>query len=240
MDINNDIYELTFFDEGGNGNLSETFCLTYFQHSNMNETTHVLPILATASDVEDALNMLNCGLVSVSREDHSIIYEGFDILDIDKFKIVHRITFLEDCHEADLEVGGGLNTIDYNITKNHGSKNRNLIVPKLRAPSAPQNVKLYVISETELGVSWKKPNFNGGLPIQKYVVEWDKDYTMLNSKVSNINPYSNKVNGPLVQSSVVDSNSTRIQITGLDKNTEYFVRVIAVNMKGHSKACLQM
>ena len=81
---------------------------------------------------------------------------------------------------------------------------------------------------------------NGGLPIQKYVVEWDKDYAMLNSKVRNINPYSNKIKGPLVQSSVVDSNSTRIQITGLDKNTEYFVRVIAVNMKGHSKACLQM
>ena len=90
--------------------------------------------------------MLNCGLVSVSREDHSIIYEGFDILDIDNFKIVHR----------NLEVGGDLNNIDYNITKNHGSKNRNLIVPKLRAPSAPQNVKLYVISETELGVSWKE------------------------------------------------------------------------------------
>ena len=46
------------------------------------------------------------------------------------------------------------------------------IVPR-RVPSAPTNVKLAVVSGTQLEVSFNPPTSNGGDTIKKYIVQWD-------------------------------------------------------------------
>ena len=57
-------------------------------------------------------------------------------------------------------------------------------VPALAAPTAVTDLNLTVVSTTELGVYWRKPDFNGGAPLTKYLVEWDKTSAMARSEAT--------------------------------------------------------
>lgn len=108
------------------------------------------------------------------------------------------------------------------------------ITPKVTRPTGPTNVTLYVVSRSELGVTWEPPLFDGGKAISKYLVEWDSDKYMTSGIASPSNPYGNTVDGPLVRSEVVSS-ETQFRITGLDEGQRYFVRVSAYG-DGYSNA----
>lgn len=77
------------------------------------------------------------------------------------------------------------------------------VKPWVTRPSGPTNVTLYVVSRTELGVTWDPPLYDGGKSISKYLVEWDTDKYMTSGIASPSNPYGNSVDGPLVRSEVV-------------------------------------
>ena len=108
------------------------------------------------------------------------------------------------------------------------------IKPRVTRPSGPTNVTLYVVSRTELGVTWDPPIYDGGKAISKYLVEWDNDKYMTGGIVSPSNPYENNVDGPLVRSEVVWG-KTQYRITGLTEGQKYYVRVSAYG-DGYSKA----
>ncbi|KAL7541113.1 LOW QUALITY PROTEIN: hypothetical protein ACHAXR_012985 [Thalassiosira sp. AJA248-18] len=108
------------------------------------------------------------------------------------------------------------------------------IKPRVTRPSGPTNVTLYVVSRTELGVTWEPPVFDGGKAISKYLVEWDTDKYMTSGIASPSNPYANSVDGPLVRSEVV-SGETEFRIAGLEEGQKYYVRVSAYG-DGYSHA----
>ena len=91
------------------------------------------------------------------------------------------------------------------------------VQPRLSRPSGPTNVNLFVVSRSELGVTWDPPLFNGGKTISKYLVEWDTDKLMA----------KNDVNNTATSSSEEVYGDTRFQITGLDEGQKYYVRVSA-------------
>ena len=96
---------------------------------------------------------------------------------------------------------------------NNNDANAAPIRPRISRPSGPKNVNLFVVSRSELGVTWEPPLFNGGKSISKYLVEWDMDKLM----ASNANTTSSEeVSGDM-----------RFQITGLEEGQKYYVRVSA-------------
>jgi len=86
------------------------------------------------------------------------------------------------------------------------------IQPRVSRPSGPTNVSLFVVSRSELGVTWEPPLFNGGKSISKYLVEWDTDKLMASKATTS----SEEVFG-----------DTRFQISGLEEGQKYYVRVSA-------------
>ena len=82
-------------------------------------------------------------------------------------------------------------------------------------PSAPPNVLVCIISDTQFGVTWDPPRSPGGSPITKYSVQWDTDSSFD------------------FQSVFIPSKSSHYRnsyiISGLDSSTSYWVRVIAYN-----------
>ncbi len=88
-----------------------------------------------------------------------------------------------------------------------------MIQPRVSRPSGPTNVNLFVVSRSELGVTWEPPLFDGGKSISKYLVEWDTDKLMASNAAT---ASSEEVLG-----------DTRFQITGLDEGQKYYVRVSA-------------
>jgi hypothetical protein len=97
------------------------------------------------------------------------------------------------------------------------------IQPRVSRPSGPTNVNLFVVSRSELGVTWEPPLFNGGKTISKYLVEWDTDKLM-----------ANRAN---TTSSEEVSGDTRFQIRGLEEGRKYYVRVSAY---GASYCCIRI
>eukprot|EP00985_Skeletonema_marinoi_P002205 scaffold893_cov143-Skeletonema_marinoi.AAC.9 len=87
------------------------------------------------------------------------------------------------------------------------------IQPRVSRPSGPSNVNLFVVSRSELGVTWEPPLFDGGKSISKYLVEWDTDKLMASNAST---ASSEEVLG-----------DTRFQITGLEEGQKYYVRVSA-------------
>ena len=87
------------------------------------------------------------------------------------------------------------------------------IQPRVSRPSGPSNVNLFVVSRSELGVTWEPPLFDGGKSISKYLVEWDTDKLMASNAST---ASSEEVIG-----------DTRFQITGLEEGQKYYVRVSA-------------
>jgi len=236
-----EVQELTLLaGSDGAADLTESFALSYGL-----ESTASLPVLSTAKDVEDALNALDgVGLVSVSREDHSTVFDDTGE-ETAPFKMVYRITFMGltdgngNAPSLDVDstnLGDGIVTA-VDVRGGSSSRNQMNIQPLTTRPSGPTNVHLSVVSQSELGVSWNPPVHDGGAEVLKYLVEWDETYRFDNSRVSTTNSYSNIVDGPLVRSEVVSSADLSYQIKGLDEEgTQYFVRVSAYNSKGYSDA----
>ena len=83
-------------------------------------------------------------------------------------------------------------------------------------------------------MTWEPPQFDGGKPVSKYLVEWDTDRYMASGTASPMNPYGNTVDGPLVRSEVV-SGEPKLRIAGLEEGQEYYVRVSAYG-DGYSHA----
>jgi uncharacterized protein YpmB len=109
------------------------------------------------------------------------------------------------------------------------------VYPNDQKPAAPHTVALKVVSDAELEVTWVAPRMDttvyggdGGRPITKYLIEWDKDFA----------------SGPQPESATVDGNSlkyvigARNPLTGERSNTleagvTYYVRVSAYNNLGY-------
>ena len=84
------------------------------------------------------------------------------------------------------------------------------ISPAKSAPSPPQDVLVNVLSDTELGVSWKAPLFNGGTSIAGYKVVWGDNDDM------------------------VSASQHSFLIDNLDPNESILVSVTAFSSKGFS------
>lgn len=87
---------------------------------------------------------------------------------------------------------------------------RNSISVAKSAPSPPQDVLVNVLSDTELGVSWKAPLFNGGTSIAGYKVVWGDNDDM------------------------VSASQLSFLIDNLDPNESILVSVTAFSSKGFS------
>ena len=96
----------------------------------------------------------------------------------------------------------------------------NSISPSKNAPSPPQDVRVNILSDTELGVSWKAPLFDGGASISGYKIHWDDD-DMFN--------HSSATVGPSEHYFLIDD---------LNPNESYFVRVLAFSSRGFSEPAL--
>ena len=245
------VQELTLLaDSDGAADLTEAFALS--QRGPESGSTPSLSVLSTAKDVEDALNALDgVGLFSVSREDHSTVFDNTGE-GTAPFKMIYRITFVGHAGDDDDDGGDDVSLVVDSTNLGDGivatvedarvgvssptSVNQMIVRPFATHPSGPANVQLSVVSRSELGVSWDPPLNDGGAEVLKYLVEWDESYRFDNSRVSTTNSYSNVVDGPLVRSQVLSSASLSYQIKGLEEGTKYYVRVSAYNSEGYSDA----
>ena len=86
----------------------------------------------------------------------------------------------------------------------------NPISPSKSAPSPPQDVVVNVLSDTELGVSWKIPRFDGGASIAGYKIVWgDND-------------------------EIVSASQLFFLLDNLDPDESFLVSVTAFSSKGFS------
>mmetsp|Transcript_13447 Transcript_13447/g.28957 ORF Transcript_13447/g.28957 Transcript_13447/m.28957 type:complete len:1421 (+) Transcript_13447:2-4264(+) len=95
------------------------------------------------------------------------------------------------------------------------------ISPSKGVPSSPREVRVNVLSNTELGVSWKQPNFSGGDEVAGYKVQWDVD-TKFDHSSATVRATQNSTDYFFV-------------VRNLDPFESYFVRVIAYNAQGFSE-----
>ena len=95
------------------------------------------------------------------------------------------------------------------------------ISPSKSAPSPPREVWVNILSDTELGLSWKQPLYCGGDPCASYRVEWDSD-SMFDHSSSTVRHTSGTENYYYV-------------VKNLDPSESYFVRVLAYSAMGFSE-----
>ena len=95
------------------------------------------------------------------------------------------------------------------------------ISPTKVAPSPPREVRVNVLSDTTLGVSWVRPLFSGGDPIASYRVEWDSDSLFDHS--SQLVP------------AMPGKESYFSVITNLGPNESFYVRVLSYSAMGFSE-----
>merc|ERR1711871_1596084 len=107
------------------------------------------------------------------------------------------------------------------------------VTPK-RVPSAPENVKLYVVSGTELEVFFDPPTSDGGSQIVSYQVEWDTVADFNSGAVSSKLVQGGAIAGTPPFSTMIGSNAP------LTPNTAYYVRVRANNDVPHQFIYNQM
>lgn len=98
------------------------------------------------------------------------------------------------------------------------------ISPSKGAPSPPRKVRVNILSDTKVGVSWTQPSYSGGDPIASYRLEWDND--------SMFNQFSSTV------SHVTGTEDYYFVIKNLDPLESYFVRVMAYSAMGFSEPVL--
>ena len=226
---------------------SQTFDLTFNDRFAF-ETTSTIPRDATASQVQSALQALtSIRSVIVSKEDQSS-GDLFDLtLSSSPYYQSYRITFID----------AGFPSLDYDLlplvssavavtvvtVSNGESPISNFITTTTSAPSAPESVVVTVVSSTELGVTWQAPLYSGGLPVAKYLVEWDVSPYFLRVNTSSFHAVVNASTAATMNSTYATELGLPVkytyQITALSQLAT-FVRVSAFNgmsgYGGYSKA----
>ena len=108
--------------------------------------------------------------------------------------------------------------------------------PENTNPSGPEDILLTVVSDTELGLSWKAPSV-ASPSVTKYKIEWDTAYSQSNQcKLLDPRGCCDFAKGVLASNSeivtpaaTVKGDRYQYKITGLVAGTEYFVRISAYN-----------
>ncbi|KAL7537092.1 hypothetical protein ACHAXR_007581, partial [Thalassiosira sp. AJA248-18] len=98
---------------------------------------------------------------------------------------------------------------------------RYAISPSKSAPSPPREVRVNVLSDTEIGVSWMQPLYSGGDSLAAYRLEWDSD-AMFDHSSATVNHISG-------------SEDYYFVVKKLDPLESYFVRVMAYSAQGFSE-----
>jgi hypothetical protein len=149
-------------------NAQETFTLSYSDGIHAVQTTTTIPIFATESQVQTALQALaSIRSIVVSREYHTTLTPTY--------AIAYRITFIdaEFLSTNTIVATSSSNTAVVTTLSQGISPSSNYITTMLSESSPPENVTVSVVSNTELGVTWLPPTYSGGLVITSYLVEWD-------------------------------------------------------------------
>lgn len=95
------------------------------------------------------------------------------------------------------------------------------IPPVGQIPSSPQNVEAQVLSSSEIVISWKYPDSDGGSSVIGYSIQWDTDYNFDYKSVS------------VSASEVIKARDDMYYvIRALTPGREYIIRVIAQNSYG--------
>jgi len=101
------------------------------------------------------------------------------------------------------------------------STSRHAISPSKGAPSPPREVRVNILSDTEIGVSWTQPFYTGGDPLATYRLEWDSDAMFDHSSAT--------------VSHISGLEEYYFVIKNLEPLESYFVRVMAYSAQGFSE-----
>jgi len=101
------------------------------------------------------------------------------------------------------------------------STSRHAISPSKSAPSPPREVRVNILSDTEIGVSWTQPLYTGGDPLATYRLEWDSDAMFDHSSAT--------------VSHISGLEEYYFVIKNLEPLESYFVRVMAYSAQGFSE-----
>eukprot|EP00937_MAST-01D_sp_MAST-1D-sp2_P000055 g55.t1 len=214
-------------------------------------TTGALNWHASAAAVQRALHGLSSVFqVSVRRYDHSSAGSSpaMDTSGVDTAGLLveWQVTFHRV--QANVADDGAGNVLRLNAAK-LGTATFSVEVQDVRAgasagtqwilppatgvpPSGPSDVLLSVVSDSQLGVSWKQPTYDGGSPVTKYLVEWDDDWRFTASRA-----------GATADSVVTAAKNCEVVAAQMDPSTQmqkhlighltagrtYYVRVSAYN-----------
>ena len=97
---------------------------------------------------------------------------------------------------------------------------RHAVSPSKSAPSEPRDVRVNVLSDTEIGVSWTEPLYSGGDDVASYRIEWDSDL-MFDHSATTVSAHSGE--------------DYYFVLDNLDPNDSYYVRLMAKSAKGFSE-----
>jgi len=100
------------------------------------------------------------------------------------------------------------------------TSSRHSVSPSKSAPSEPRDVRVNVLSDTEIGVSWTEPLYSGGDDVASYRIEWDSDL-MFDHSATTVSAHSGE--------------GYYYVLDNLDPNDSYFIRVMAKSAKGFSE-----
>jgi len=205
-----------------------SFTLTY-DDGRQTETTATIPPYATPEQVQDALLALtSINAVTVERYDFSATYTG-----IGSYDVWYKIRFIAVQFSANSAI---LTTTAPNYVTIHDVRDgvaptSKFVTLSVMAPSAVTNVVTYVVSSTELGVTWEAPLYRGGNSVSKFLVEWDVNPYFArsnNTKYSDVVTYNTAASNNALA-------SFAYQITGLTVDVPIYVRVSAFNGDSSTK-----
>ena len=100
------------------------------------------------------------------------------------------------------------------------ASSRHAVSPSKSAPSEPRDVRVNILSDTEIGVSWTEPLYSGGDDVASYRIEWDSDL-MFDHSATTVSAHSGE--------------GYYFVLDNLDPNDSYYVRVMAKSSKGFSE-----
>ena len=100
------------------------------------------------------------------------------------------------------------------------ASSRHAVSPLKSAPSEPRDVRVNVLSDTEIGVSWTEPLYSGGDDVASYRIEWDSDL-MFDHSATTVSAHLGE--------------DYYYVLGSLDPNDSYYVRVMAKSAKGFSE-----
>jgi len=209
-------------------NRDASFSLLYSDGKHR-EWSSVIPAGASANDVKDALESIPAiQVVRVQRFDHSNA-TFYDLTSDSAYEMIYTIAFVRVSYPDSIQQLISDSTYVQAFTV-HDSQisGLNLISLYKTFPSEPQDVVVTAVSNSELGVRWNAPLYDGGSPVSKYLIEWDMNPHFVRSV--NATKYSQVVS---VEDALhVDQSiaSYSYQIVGLNFTTDdIFVRVSAYN-----------